>query len=171
MKQPIYLDADSQKRLEDAIEEARQELEYARKVANEVTERGSVGDPSVTYEQAAIDEGVVGRKLQTLLDLKHYIQPVARGNNRNLTDIGDTVNATVNYPSGPVEISYVLAATTMLAGNAKEMEASGKVSVNGPLGGAMWKKQEGQGFSFPVGKNKVTGTVNSFIGPEAELES
>jgi|GEM_PF-1942778 len=122
---------------------------------------------TLSYDDAQQDEETARAKISKLSQTVPMIQGIERSN-ANIVDIGDVVTADVMYPNGEVRIDKFL-----LTGNYINYNLSGynEVTVNSPIGSAMYKKRLGEQFSNRQGDKVITGSILEFTKYKDEQET
>ena len=156
----IYLDGKGYEQYESEITTIKAQIIATQKEKSEAAGQAHDWHDNAGFEYAVQEETKLRQQLQILIGKKKDIEIIERGENRNIADIGDIVNAEVEYAPDDIEISN-FHLTGNYAINTNMFDDPMEVSLNSPIGSAIYQKGVGSKFSYDVGNNKVTGTIKS----------
>jgi transcription elongation GreA/GreB family factor len=150
MGKNIYFTKQGLEELKEAIEKTKDLIAETGRQAFEAR---------VGREQSAISEAVLAefatnyelQRLENLLENAALIEPHG---NKNLVDFGDRVNLKLNGEGNSV----------VLTGN--YLRKGDEITINSPLGNAIFGKGVGDPFSFNIDSRKLNGTITEIIKQE-----
>jgi transcription elongation GreA/GreB family factor len=146
-KEKIYLDEEGYKEYLDSIEKLKEKLTNNSKGKTE-SYYAAVGDgwhDNFAYEDANRQETMIVSEINKLKDNLPKIEIIKRGNNRNIIDIDDEVTLEIDYGTGKETNTYKLIAHNPTRDT--------DISINSPLGKAIYKRKVNDTVSYNVGNN------------------
>lgn len=111
--------------------------------------KDAVGDgwhDNPAYEEAMRISRMIDDDIQKMLDNQKYLKIVKKGNfDKNMVDIGDVLNVKMIYSDNEEEVE-----TIKLTGKYIPNFDFNEISLNSPLGQAIYKKKIGEMCSYSV---------------------
>jgi len=158
----LRLDANGLSQYKAAIDAAQTQLKTAQLSKGEAAGQSYDWHDNAAFDLAQGDESLAQGGLQRLISLGNEIQIVSRGTDRTVADIGDIVTATVQYSPTDIEDSdYIL--TANYSDNVEgSLDEPIEVSINSPIGSAIYLKKVGEKFSYDVNGRFFNGTIKTF---------
>lgn len=146
-KDKIYLDEEGYKEQLASIEEVKEKL---RNLEKEKTEGyyAAVGDgwhDNFAYEDAVRQERMLFNELDNRKEELSRIMVIKRGKNSNIVDIEDIVTLEIDFNNDVDRCTYKLVA--------HKSKSDDEISINSPLGKAIYKKKYGSNVEYRVKDN------------------
>ena len=166
--EPIYMDQNGYNEIIKEIEILKQRLRKNNSGRKEAFNAGA-GDgwDSPEFEEIERNENLILGELQKRYNELSRIVIVEKENNSEIIDIGDIILANIIYDVDDAEdIIFKLVGT--LGGNQSQYQ---EVSINSPLGKAVYKKSIGDTCSYEVNKNMIKVFIKEKINVESQEEN
>lgn len=155
-EEKIYMDQESYDRFIAQIEETKLRLKKVNAGRKNAFEAGA-GDgwDSPEFEEIERAENMLLGELQRNSDILSRIVIIEKHNNENIIDIGDTLQVDMEYAPGDSE-PLIFRLVGMTGSIKSEIE---EVSINSPLGKAVYKKKVGDNCSYEVNGMTINATI------------
>ncbi len=159
----IYIDSEGYKSLLAEIEELNRKLALNGVEKGEAYS-GSAGDgwhDNFAFDEANMQERIILGQLRDLYDKKNRVVIIDKQEEEDIIDFNDIV--TVNMIFGPddsEEVQFKLVG--YLGSNGDNLDID-KVSINSPLGKAVYHKRVGDRTNYKVGNNNFTVDILSRV--------
>lgn len=136
-----YLTEESHQNLLQELEERK--FKIRKKISDEIREAKELGDLSenASYVKAREEESFNEARIEQLEEILREAEVVSGAHKKNIVEIGDTV-----------ELSNGLA---FMLVDSQQANPPAKISIESPLGRAVFGKKVGESFSVEMPSNKV----------------
>ncbi|MCL2587676.1 MAG: hypothetical protein FWE31_05600 [Firmicutes bacterium] len=146
----IFLDENGFAQFEEAIVRAKQRLADSAAAKGRAVE----GNTNAWHDNADFDiakdaEIAAISEIEHLANSRDKIVMVIKGDNRTVADIGDSIEIQLN--SLPRSSKFKL--------TANYTSGDGEISINSPMGSAVYMKKVGDMFSYTVGDRIMKGKL------------
>lgn len=149
----IYLDEYGYQLYLNEIEELNneiREIQAARR--GEITFSPNERYTSIEIEDLTRKEHLKLQELQILYQKRHQIERITRHNDETKADINDTLEIEIMYAPDDIEELIIHLVATI----GTNLSNPSEVSINSPLGRAIYNGSLGQIYSYMVGENKTS---------------
>lgn len=168
-KEPIYLD-------QEGYEKFKKEIEGLKaKLASIDVERGTacsdaIGDSwhdNFAYDEAVRKENFTVNQLKEKLEELERVVIIEKSNDKNLIEIGDTVVVDMISPTGAVKehVIKIVASFDLSAGEGVRV-----VSIESPIGKAIYHKHVGDRSAYIVNGNSFTINIKSRVDDNSKAD-
>lgn len=162
---PIYLDQDGYNALLESVEKLKAELQENNLGRREAFNAGA-GDgwDSPEFEEIERENTRITGEIQRRYEELERVVIIEKQNNQEIIDIGDVVSIDIiTSPDSKTEM------TLKLVGSTGNFDAEiQEVSVNSPLGSAIYQKKVGDTGTYLVNDKKFSVLINAKIELEPE---
>ena len=154
----ILLDRDGYDKLVQEIEKLKEELKNITAGRKDAFDAGA-GDgwDSPEFEEIERQERRIAGEIQRRYEEIKRVEIIEHKKNDDLINVGDIVNINLYFaPDDYDNMTFKLVSS--LDTNKSEIQ---EISINSPLGEAIYQKQVGDECKYKVGENEFTAIINS----------
>lgn len=156
----VYLDKKGYEKLLKDIDDIRTKLENLRKNKSDAYENGGDGfHDNFAFEDSERNERMLIRTLAERTAFLEKVVIVDSQANDDFVDINDLVSLTIDFGDDTETSVYRLIGTA----DADEIDGIINVSLNSPLGRAIYGNKIGSNTSYKVGNNTFLVCINSKV--------
>lgn len=151
MKEKIYLSQAGYNEYLNIIENEKKRLYETGLLKREANEQapGDGWHDNFLYEDAVREENMALNNIENLLKKQNSIQIISKHNKKEYVDINDWIVLEMIFDKDDKEI-----ATFHITGNYKPNQEE-EITINSPLGKAIYNKKVGSTLEYKVNDNKI----------------
>ena len=158
-EEKLYLDNDGYQRLLEEIDLLKAKLAKNGKEKGEAYS-GAVGDgwhDNFAFEESMRESRAIAKRIDDLLSKKQYLKIVDDNDKKeNLVNIGDKVSINIKYSDDDIETEVITLTGNYIPNTTNEIN---EISLNSPLGKALFKAKIGTSTSYFVGNSEIFITI------------
>lgn len=150
----ILVNKDGYKQFYDEIERLKKLSTSNAKLGSEVYQ-DAVGDgwhDNFAFEESMRESRSIAKKIDDMLALQQYLKIIDDNDKKsNLVNIGDSVEIEMKYAPNDIENEIIT-----LTGKYIPDHTTNEISLNSPLGKALFKAKIGASTSYRVGDSEIS---------------
>lgn len=128
----------------------------------------AVGDgwhDNFAFEESMRESRAIAKKIDEMLQIEKKLKLITDDKkNDNIINIGDTVTIEINYGQDDIEKETITLTGNFIPDTNKQIN---EISLNSPLGKALFKKEIGTFTTYFVGENKIIVNILNKMMPNA----
>lgn len=157
----LYMDKKGLERLDSEINSLKEKL----RVVKDFSDSNSTDRYNVEFEENARTASIILTKLNLLLDARRRAVVIEKQHDENLIDIDDIISVDITVGGKTTESTFKL-----VGGTGSFNTEIPEISVNSPLGSAVYKKSIGDECAYRVNNNELKALIKSKMILETTMD-